>query len=92
MRGRYSMKISEKTRKEANQIISRYNGWKFPKEIVNMYSELEVLGIEIPCWSAWDGNSHPYNLNGEEVENSLFVFYVYKSEQHEKNEYTMYLS
>jgi len=85
------MKITAKIRRELNKIAIKYSGWKTPQEFVKIYDELNIIGVEIPCWSVWgDNNAHFYNINGEEVENSRFVLSKYKGET--KDEYNLYFS
>lgn len=88
----YGVRINTKLRKQLNQIAAKYSKWLYPKEIRTFYDEVAQLGITIPAWSKWDDNNgHPYELNGERVENSLCVFDVYEGDNG-KNEYNIYFS
>lgn len=86
------MTINNKIRREANRIISKYCGFKLPSEISKMYDELEAIGISIPMFSSTYTHSHPFEYNGELVENSCFVYSVYEPINGLKNDYTMYIS
>ena len=90
---RCEMKASRKIIAEANKIASKYCRWCRPIELQTMYAELAEIGITtgIIC----NGNRHcEWYLNGEEIDNSLFVYSVYKDYNHSesKNEYTIYFS
>lgn len=89
------VKLNAKQRREINKVLSRYSKYvdysQIGNWIQNMYNELkEKFGIEVPAWGAWDGTSHPFEINGEEVENSLFVYQVYKAET--SQEFNIYVS
>ena len=86
------MKINNKLRREANKIIAKYCGFKLPNELSKMYDELETIGINIPMFSGSFTDTHPFEYNGEFVENSVFVYQVYESVNSLKNDYNMYIS
>lgn len=85
------MNISKELRQKANAIAARYSKRLHPAKIQHFYNELNEIGIMIPCFTA-DKDSHPYILNYEEVENSLFVYQVYKPENTDEWEFNMYFS
>lgn len=86
------MKINNQIRKEANKIIVKYCGFRLPNEISKMYDELEAIGINIPMFSSSFTDTHPFEYNGEIVENSVFVYQVYEPVNSLKNDYNMYIS
>lgn len=86
------MKINNKIRKAANEIILKYCGLRLPSQIPQMYDELELIGISIPMFSSNFTNVHPIEYNGELVENSYFVYNVYEDTGTCKNDYNMYIS
>jgi len=90
---------------KANEITSRYSKWIYPKDLQNMYKELEAIGItvgmitnrqdekySVSCYS-WLGSCE-YYYNGIEVSDSLFIMSVYTDLNFSdtKNEYTIYFS
>ena len=91
------MNATRKTIKEANAITKEYV-YCSPEDIRHMYERLEEIGVTVglitnrkdfPELGSWQGTCEWY-INGEEVENSLFVYSVY--EGGERNEYTIYFS
>jgi len=88
------MNITKDIRKTLNRIAMDYSKWLTPKELVTIYNRLNALGVVVPCWGYWDGNSHPFTIDGKEVENSLFVFVKYSDENisEVKDEYLIYFS
>lgn len=86
------MKVSAKTIRQANAIANKYCSSRiFMKEIQPMYAELEAIGITTGMLSG-DQRSCEWYYLGEEVENSLFVYSVYKPESSFKVEFTIYFS
>lgn len=81
--------INAKIRNQANKIIAKYNGYKQPQDIVKMYAELSEMGITIPMFA---GNMTAFEYNGEEVENSMFVYQIYEMPESDNIEYLMYIS
>lgn len=80
------MKATRKQIKAANEIAARFSGWHEPQEIAAMYDELEKIGVSTGCITnrqdfpnlgCWQGHCEWY-INGEEVENSVFVYSVYE--------------
>lgn len=87
------MKINKQLHRKLNNICHKYSGWMLPSEVVKIYDELDELGITVPAWSSYDENrGHEFMINGETVENSMFVLSTYKSIFGPKNEYTCYFS
>lgn len=88
------MKINAAFRKKLNKIAAKYSKWLAPKEFVKFYDEVAELGVIIPCWSFWDEHdAHPFEINGEEVENSRFVMSKYEADGHgNRAEYNLYFS
>ena len=86
-------------RKKLNKICYKYSGFHRPEEIAPMWKELYDLGIEVliqgyptdtaPGAKSW---TVPFKLNGETVENSMFVYSVYEGSEGLKNDYNMYFS
>lgn len=94
------MRANAKTKRTANRIAAEYSRWCNPKEIGNMYRELEEIGITVglitnrrdyPELGSWEGSCEWY-MNGEEVENSRFIFGVYEGNATDRNEYNIYFS
>lgn len=86
------MRIDRKTRNTLNKIAAKYSKWMTPKEIRGFYDEIGELGVVVPAWSYYDrNNGHRYEINGQEVENSLLVFDVYEGDNG-RNEYNIYFS
>lgn len=87
------MKLNKSLHRKLNNICHKYSGWMLPADMVKIYDELDELGVTIPAWSSWDENrGHEFEINGEVVENSLFVLSTYKSIFGPKNEYNCYFS
>ena len=94
------MLVSKAKMQRANEIASEYSRWCRPGEIIEMYNRLRAIGITIgmitnredyPSLKSWRGSCEWY-LDGEEVENSLFVYGVYEGGETPRNEYTIYFS
>jgi len=84
------MKANRKIINEANKITSKYNGFQKASDISKMYDELAKINISTGM--LFNGNrSCEWYINGEEVENSLFIYTVYKPFQG-NNDYTIYFS
>ena len=72
-----------------------------PHEIAAMYDELEKIGVSTGCITnrqdfpnlgCWQGHCEWY-INGEEVENSVFVYSVYEGNPNiTRNDYNIYFS
>lgn len=84
------MYVNRKRIKILNEIIAKYNGWRTPKEIANMYDILSLMGVEIGTLFYGDTSCEWY-LNGERVDNSRFIYRVTEGVA-EQNEYLMYFS
>lgn len=92
-------KINSRVRRKLNAIVNQYQGWQEPSAIGKMFGELSDEGVEVliqgyphdtaPGSKSWTVR---YQLDGVEVENSMFVFSVYEGREGLKNEYTMYFS
>lgn len=81
------MRATRKQIAEANRIAARFGGWREPEEIRAMYEALEAVGI-----TSWQGSCEWY-INGEEVENSRFIYSVYEGNPNiTKNDYNIYFS
>lgn len=99
-RGLY-MRATRRQIAEANRIASRFGGWREPEEIRAMYEALEAVGIttgvitnrrDFPNLGCWQGSCEWY-INGEEVENSRFIYSVYEGNPNiTKNDYNIYFS
>ncbi len=99
-RGLY-MRATRKQIAEANRIAARFGGWREPEEIRAMYEALEAVGIttgvitnrrDFPNLGCWQGSCEWY-INGEEVENSRFIYSVYEGNPNiTKNDYNIYFS
>lgn len=77
--------------KKVNKIANKYNGFQNPKNIVNMYDELAEVGVTVG--TIYNDNKHcEWYIDGEEVENSWFVYMVYKPIDSINNDYTIYFS
>jgi hypothetical protein len=95
------MRATRKQIAEANRIASRFGGWREPEEIRAMYEALEAVGIttgvitnrrDFPNLGCWQGSCEWY-INGEEVENSRFIYSVYEGNPNiTKNDYNIYFS
>jgi hypothetical protein len=87
-----AIKVNRQVISEANKITNKYSKWIYPKELQNMYDELNAIGITVGLITN-DNTSCEWYYNGELVDNSLFCYSVYKSTQHEgKAEYNIYFS
>ena len=99
-RGLY-MRATRRQITEANRIAARFGGWREPEEIRAMYEALEAVGIttgvitnrrDFPNLGCWQGSWEWY-INGEEVENSRFIYSVYEGNPNiTKNDYNIYFS
>ena len=101
MKAGFEMKATRKQIKAANEIAARFSGWHEPHEIAAMYDELEKIGVSTGCITnrqdfpnlgCWQGHCEWY-INGEEVENSVFVYSVYEGNPNiTRNDYNIYFS
>lgn len=99
-RGLY-MRATRRQITEANRIAARFGGWREPEGIRAMYEALEAVGIttgvitnrrDFPNLGCWQGSCEWY-INGEEVENSRFIYSVYEGNPNiTKNDYNIYFS
>lgn len=99
-RGLY-MRATRRQITEVNRIAARFGGWREPEEIRAMYEALEAVGIttgvitnrrDFPNLGCWQGSCEWY-INGEEVENSRFIYSVYEGNPNiTKNDYNIYFS
>lgn len=95
------MKATKKQIGKVNEIAARFGGWHEPKEIPALYSELEKIGVSVglianrrdfPNLGCWYGSCEWY-INGEEVENSRFIYSVYEGNPEiTRNDYNIYFS
>lgn len=96
----YGTRLPAKIRKQANKIVNKYNGYRYPQDIIHMWDELEEIGIEVGIIQNRDFQSGNIDsitevyYNGIEVENSKFVYQVYEGnfEKSGKYEFNMYFS
>lgn len=93
------MKITEKQRRAASAICLKYCGWKLPQDIRPLWNELSEIGIDVGVLCNRKDNGagswqcvQPFTLDGEEVDNSNFIFSVYEGSSEPKNEYNIYFS
>jgi len=86
------MKASKAIISKANKIVYHYTTTLIPiSSIQKMYQELEAIGITTGILSFGQTTCEWYYL-GEEVENSLFCYKLYKPEHTTKVEFTIYFS
>ena len=77
------MKITSNERKLINKILAKYNGYHYPSELQKLWKELDEIGVEVMIhnrtdWREYEWESKDtYTMDGEEVDNSLFIFQVY---------------
>lgn len=91
------MLANRKTLSAINGIANKYSGYNQPSILQEMYRELENIGVSIGLIhnrqntnkDSWKASCEWY-MNGEEVENSLFILQVY--EGNTCNDYNMYFS
>lgn len=90
------IKLPSDVRKKGNAIIAKYTRNRIePKELQNMYKELESIGISVGVITGDASKGMKKTevyYKGEEVDNSMFVYSVYKPQEGSKYEYTIYLS
>lgn len=89
------MKIGKEQLKNLNMVCGRYSKWLAPKDVSGIYDELQAMGVVVPAWSSWENDrAHPFEVNGEECENSLFVFtrFTDLNRSENKDEYNIYFS
>ena len=92
------MKITSNERKLINKILAKYNGYHYLSELQKLWKELDEIGVEVMIhnrtdWREYEWESKDtYTMDGEEVDNSLFIFQVYENPNSDKNEYNMYVS
>jgi len=81
---------------QANAITSKYcRGFIYPQELSNMYAELNLIGITtgiITGDPTQKARTCEWYYNGVEVENSLYVLSMYKPENSNRIEVTIYFS
>ena len=95
------MKATRQQISKANAIAAKFGGWHEPAEIAALYGELEKVGVSVGCITnrrdfpdlgCWYGSCEWY-INGEEVENSRFVYAVYEGNPNiTRNDYNIYFS
>lgn len=86
------MKITAKDKKILNKIASKYcKGYIEMTEIQKFYNEIDSLGVTTGMLS-FGQRSCEYYVDGKEVENSQFVFSIYRPEHSSKVEFTIYFS
>lgn len=86
------MNATKKTISQANAITSKYCHSFIPMiQIQNLYKELEAIGITTGLL-AHGQRSCEWYLHGVRIENSLYVYSVYKSENSNNVEFTIYFS
>lgn len=86
------MKVNRKLIKQANKITAKYcTNRIYMSEIQKMYDELAEIGITTGLLSNGNRTCEWY-YNNVEVENSLYVYSVYKPENSNNVEFTIYFS
>jgi len=86
------MKASKTLIKQANKIASKYCQTFIPMiRIQDFYNELENIGITTGLLHSGDRSCEWYFM-GEEIENSKYVYSIYKSENTNNIEFTIYFS
>ena len=86
------MYIKSAERRTVNKIAAKYCHNRVPmSEIQNFYNELEALGVTVGMLSNGQRSCEWY-VDGKEVENSQFVYSVYKPENSNNVEFTIYFS
>ena len=69
-----------------------------PLEKLRIATKLDEIGVEVMIhnrtdWREYEWESKDtYTMDGEEVDNSLFIFQVYENPNSDKNEYNLYVS
>lgn len=92
------MKIKNAERNLINKILNKYNGYHYPSELQKLWKELDEIGVEVLLHNREDWQEYEwecreiYTIDGEEVENSMFIFQVYENPNSDRNEYNMYVS
>lgn len=94
------VKVSRNIITRLNKIALKYCGYKDPKAFTKFYDEIEKEGVEIDLItgigdkspSGGESWSVGWSLNGQKVENSKFVYQVYKPETGNKYEFNIYFS
>lgn len=83
---------------QVNAIMAQYNGYQSPNNIRNMYKELNAMGITVGLITdrkdvagGWEGKTNWY-FDGEEIENSWFIYKVYEANRIGKKDYIIYVS
>lgn len=92
------MRVTRKLVKQLNKIAFKYNGFRAPKELQNLWTELEAVGVEVgminrsdEAVGGWRGRA-TWTYKGEEVDNSWFVIFVYEDTNGPWNDYNIYFS
>jgi len=88
------MKINQKFRNQLNELASRYTGLRHPSEMGEFYERVQQeFDVVIDMFTLVNGRaSVVYSVDGDEVENSLFVYSVYEPSEGVKNDYNFYFS
>ena len=91
-----SVILPNSIRNKANAITAKYSKWLLPKELQNMYNELEKIGVSVGLIHG-DTSHGPKTTevyyNGKQVDNTRFVYSMYKGQgDNLKNEYNIYFS
>lgn len=71
------MNATRKVIKQANEIAHKYSKWMEMKNVTKMYDELAELGITVGMLVNGRDSCEWY-INDEQIENSSFVFQIYK--------------
>lgn len=91
-----SVVLPNSIRNKANAITAKYSKWLLPKELQNMYNELEKIGVSVGLIHGDASHGPKYAevyYNGKQVDNTRFVYSMYKGQgDNLKNEYNIYFS
>lgn len=92
------MRVSRKLVGQLNKIAFKYNGYREPSDLQKLWNELETIGVVVGTITrrdetpgGWRGNA-TWTYYGEEIDNSLFVIYVYEDTGMPYNDYTISFS
>lgn len=86
------MNATKKQIKAANAIAAEYcKCLRYTGEIQEMYERLNNIGVSTGALQGMNKSCEWY-IDGERVDNSLYVYSVYKPENSNKVEFTIYFS
>lgn len=83
---------------QVNAIIAPYTGYQSPQNIRRMYDALNAMGVTVGLMTdrkdvpgGWESKTTWY-FDGEEIENSWFIYKVYEGNHYGKKDYVIYVS